>query len=90
MPGTYPGTTHRIILEAMNNTAGARTVLIRLKQIFPPKWVMAGSTADDTNIGPKPAFATTTFGLQPMLTGIHQAYDVYATDKAYLLSLSLQ
>lgn len=89
-PSTNPGTTHDIILEASNAVSGDRTVVIRLKRIFPPKWITFSNSNDDTNVDPNTSFSTTTFGLLPILTGIHHAYEAHITDKKYLFSLSLQ
>ncbi|AUD06005.1 hypothetical protein CWM47_31660 [Spirosoma pollinicola] len=88
-PSTNPGTTHDIILEASSPASGERTAIIRLKRIFPPTWIISSSSDDDTNVNPNTTFATTTFGLQPMMTGIHHAYEAHITDKNYLFSLSL-
>ncbi|GAB4015145.1 hypothetical protein GCM10028808_39700 [Spirosoma migulaei] len=83
------GTTHKLILEANRLAQGDRLLTIRLRRTFPPAWVQGTTTADDTQPNKTTSFAQTTFGLQPMLMGIQQAYDLHTTDRAYQFTINL-
>lgn len=58
-------------------------VIIKLKNAF-PEWIAQSNAADDTSAS-APNFAQTTFGIEPFLRGIYDAYtgsgDAYATLK---------
>jgi hypothetical protein len=83
------GATHRLLLEATRPGGGDRTVTIRLKRNFPPNWLKASSSDNDTRPDPNTGFARQTFGLLPLLTGVREAYDAHTTNKNDLFTLTL-
>ncbi len=87
--GRTDGTTHRLLLEATKPGGGDRTVTIQLRRNFPPAWLSNSTTNDDTKPNANTDFARQTFGVEPLLTGVREAYDTYTTDKNYLFTLSL-
>jgi hypothetical protein len=84
------GTTHVLVLQANADAKGERTLTVKLKKQRLPAWVPDTHTDDDRN--PKdPRFATTTFGLTAMITGVGQAYNAHSTDtqNAFVLTVLL-
>ncbi len=84
------GTTHVLVLQANTEARGERTLTVKLKKQRLPAWVPETHTDDDRNL--KDArFASTTFGLTAMLTGVGQAYNAHTTDtqNAFVLKILL-
>jgi hypothetical protein len=87
---TTDGTTHKVVLEAQKFARGERDVKIKLKRNFPPDWVLATNSDDDSNI--KSAdFDTQTFGLGSIAKGINNAYQTTSSSNSYFtLNLKLK
>ncbi len=78
--------THKITLSTETKRGGDRSININFKKIFPPKWIRDSQSNNDTDVK-KSSFASTTFGIQNMMQGVHKAYD---TDQSkYLFSLKI-
>ncbi len=74
------GKTHIITISGMPEMRKDE-VVIKIKNDF-PQWISQSNATDDTNAG-VPNFENTTFGIEPFLRGIYDAYanvgDAYAT-----------
>lgn len=82
--------THHFLLAATQPIGGrVRVVQIRAKRQFPPGWVTTSTTLNDTAPNPNTDFAKQTFGLEPLLTGVADAYDGYTNDRKYYFTCSL-
>ena len=53
-----------------------------------PRWVVEYSTLDDTNTSPTSDLATKTFGLYPLIEGVHEAF-YPVTSKQTIISLTI-
>ncbi|WP_394991634.1 hypothetical protein [Emticicia sp.] len=86
------GTTHKLILEASKVARGEREVTIKFKRNFPPKWVTDTHSSDDTNINPKSVFATQTFGINSIMKGLDNSFNLpkSSSDKNYYFTLTLK
>lgn len=84
------GTTHKLILEATKLARGEREVTIKFKRKFPPQWVDDTNTEDDTNIDANSDFASKSFGIKNIMTGLNEALSQVNDDKNYYFTLKLK
>jgi hypothetical protein len=80
--------THKMIIEAQRVSKGKRTVIIKMKNIFPPMWI-ANSSSDDDSDTKATNFGNTTFGLAGMFKGIDTAYQTSKTKRNSPFTLEL-
>lgn len=86
---TTDGTTHKIVLEAQKPARGERDVFIKFKRNFPPNWVSATNSDDDTNLTSSD-FDTQTFGFGSIVKGINDAYQNNDNANYFTLKLKLK
>lgn len=79
------GTTHKLLLATARPARGDRSVTIRLRRQFPPRWI--GQTNTITDIPPD---ASSTFGLQNLLQGVERAYNPSNQPAYFSLTLNLE
>ncbi len=81
--------THKITLSTKTKRGGNRNVNIKFKKIFPTKWIKDSQSVNDADVK-KSSFASTTFGIQNMMKGIHQAYDTDQSEYLFTLKINLK
>jgi hypothetical protein len=81
--------THKITISTEKKRGGNRNVSIKFKKIFPPRWIKDSHSDNDTDIK-KGSFSSTTFGIQNMMQGIHQAYDTDQSEYLFSLKINLK
>lgn len=84
----YPGangTTHKVLLTTSKPAHGDRTLTLRLRRQFPPRWIATTNTTNDTSPD-----ANSTFGLQNLLQGVDRAYNPTNQTDYFTLTINLE
>ena len=81
--------THKITVSTETKRGGRRELVLKFKKIFPPKWVKDSQSDNDSDTQ-KGNFSSTTFGIQNMMQGIHQAYDTDQSEYLFSLKINLK
>ena len=79
------GTTHKLLLTTDKPARGDRTVTIRLRRQFPPRWITNTNTTNDA--APD---ANSTFGLQNLLAGVERAYNPNNQTEYFTLTINIE
>ncbi|MBN8823451.1 MULTISPECIES: hypothetical protein [unclassified Spirosoma] len=79
------GTTHKLLLTTDKPARGKRTVTIRLRREFPPRWIENTNTTNDASPD-----ASSTFGIQNLLQGVERAYNPNNQTDYFTLTINLE